>query len=93
MGLAKLGAIEDCADNDALRAIAPLPRDPDKRARIRDVNLLLAQVQTDRVAAKRESAQESACQALAEAKEIGYEPLVVKAQFWCSRLKYEWPSS
>jgi len=73
-----LGSLERCADVGLLRSVVKLPEDPETRARVDDIRRRVAQVKALFDAGRWREASKQAPPLVAEARALGYQPLVAE---------------
>jgi tetratricopeptide (TPR) repeat protein len=80
-----LSSIDDCADVAALRAPVPVPRDPAVRSQVDALEQRLAGVMAAYAVGKAADAASQGDALLADARPIGFVPLVARVNLWRGR--------
>lgn len=81
-----LVSVEVCADIDALRAPVPPPEDPQQRIQLEHIRLVLAQAKALEDAGRFQSGLGQTPDAVQQARELGYAPLLAEALYQHGRL-------
>ncbi len=84
-----LPAISDCADIHSLRAVFPLPPQPETRRRIAAIEQKLDHVETMYLAGKYRTALPLAQARLQESRQLDYLPVIARAMFLVGQLRTE----
>ncbi|MCA9711546.1 MAG: tetratricopeptide repeat protein, partial [Myxococcales bacterium] len=67
-----------CADAEAYRRATPMPQEPERQRQVEALRLRMAEIHAQAMAGRLEEAQPRAAALLAEAREVGFEPLIAE---------------